>query len=841
MNSPSLTDNEDETVALLQRRFFEQQQQQQRERENSTPLSASQNTQNQPNSITNYGANDNSNNNNNNINNNDSQSISSYSSLETLKYTPLMAERIVKFSRTRFWWFCALGMVAIVVLHLSFLPRTSLSRDYRRWHGLSITKSDIKRNFVLYSGIGGVDSEGMTNEESIRGLLEKFSVINESSDTNEVSGDNIELVRYVEQKFREFGTRPEMKSVEISSEFRRPVSSALRLVDDNGDLVYEALLSECSWCKTPAYFGFGVSGDVVAEFVYGNEGKSGDYDELSEEGVDIGGKIVIIRSNLDTVALIGDKVQEAQARGAVGVVHYVEFGEKNVNNQLKTAIIRETVAQNTFGEVESFTTPKIPCLPVSIKAIEPILNTLGGKRSQFPKEKVENRFKLHLMTEFSQKKSPSTLTNVVGTIDGIIRDSYIIIGAGRDSLTASNPLSNQVIMLEIMRHFHRLVELGWKPLRTIKFMSFDGSKNGLMGLKMMVDDKAFKNDIMCYVNIESECVRGGKFGVDVNPMLEHVVKKVSRMVMVGGGEGEDDIEEDNDEDGDNTLFHYWKNQNNNTVNNDLGNDIRNTDALVFQLHKSTPIVNVKFEQDSTTNRTIFTPNSEHYSYKWLQKSHIDDDWVFHGLLIRFLGLFAITMAEHEVVDYRTYDYFSFIQREMDQLLVTKNDTLSLWRDKRVEKYVTKTSILSDINQETVTFHTLVHEFRKLVYELPLLAKMFDQYNAGVQDGLIQDYPWYTSYHKLKIWAQFKVTNYKLLHMEKEMSSKSDEENDIMGGGGGWFRHVLYGVGDASDGTGNGHRAMFWGLRKAIEEEDLERVVKIMAVMYEKLKVVSKRM
>lgn len=56
--------------------------------------------------------------------------------------------KIIKLAkRPSFIWIFSLGILAIIIFQLTFLPRTSLSRDYRRWHGIHLTKSDVKRYF----------------------------------------------------------------------------------------------------------------------------------------------------------------------------------------------------------------------------------------------------------------------------------------------------------------------------------------------------------------------------------------------------------------------------------------------------------------------------------------------------------------------------------------------------------------------------------------------------------------------------------------------------------------------------------------------------------------------
>ena len=83
--------------------------------------------------------------------------------------------------------------------------------------------------------------------------------------------------------------------------------------------------------------------------------------------------------------------------------------------------------------------------------------------------------------------------NIVGTIKGIINDADIVIGARRDSYTSSNPLSGHAVLLEIMRYYQKLVNVGWKPLRNIKFVSWDASYLNLLGVESFINDTTVFN------------------------------------------------------------------------------------------------------------------------------------------------------------------------------------------------------------------------------------------------------------------------------------------------------------------------------------------------------------
>ena len=69
----------------------------------------------------------------------------------------------------------------------------------------------------------------------------------------------------------------------------------------------------------PAFHGYGVSGDVTGQVVYANYGRPEDFAALEKLGVDVKGKIVLVRYG---ELFRGLKVRNAQKRGREGILIY---------------------------------------------------------------------------------------------------------------------------------------------------------------------------------------------------------------------------------------------------------------------------------------------------------------------------------------------------------------------------------------------------------------------------------------------------------------------------------------------------------------------------------------
>lgn len=788
--------------------------------------------------------------------------------------------------RPSFIWVCCLGILALIIFQLTFLPRTSLARDYRNWHGIRLTKTDVKRHYLQMTGIGKSQNT-LTTEEYIDGLLKNFTQLNRQSSYNLMSQDNSNLTEFVISGFKDlkaFQTQVVKRKVNIGT----PESSSVRLFDEHGKVIYEPSLLELDY-NTPAYFALGNTGNAIGEYVFVNNGYPSDYTLLSDSNIDVKNKIVVIKSNYhDSNITIGEKIAIAEYHGAIAALSYYDIesdfdlvGNHKVKS-LKNAITRGTLFNNT----------KIPAIPVSQNEIQPILDTLSVSRdgpfSHWDFAPTSSgKFTLEVDTTFVNSEEPKEFTNIVGTIKGIINDADIVIGARRDSYASSNPLSGHAVLLEIMRYYQKLVHVGWKPLRNIKFVSWDASYLNLLGVESLTNDTTIfnpKRTIVAYISIDGDSVTGSKFAVDANAVFNSVLRRTAKSIPIPkesvlfnnrmnehGIDDNDIYITDNNHNRENdilidnfarddftTLYRYWWKQDKTSINNNLGLPIDSSESLIFQKHLATPIINVRFENDIEQDKAIYIPNSNYYSYDWLIKEKVDDDLLLHGLLIRFIGLLGISLTEHEVYDYKTHAYFKTISTYYKQLKVETTQFLSQWGDLVVPNYlIFKSTIFQDLDTNNpVKFHQITHQFDKLMDHIVNQTTIFDKWNENVEDGLMQDYPWYMYYKKLQHYAEYKVSNYKLAYLENDLQLNDRDYLYLRTGENGvtidvpnyYYDSIIYG-----EQSFNAHKSSqeyfdkkfshgtFTYLYQSIQNEDFEFTIKWFVMIYEKLNNIDYKM
>src|SRR6266513_561605 len=129
---------------------------------------------------------------------------------------------------------------------------------------------------------------------------------------------------YVRDQMRSFGLPAELREYQVWLNYPK-TDPIVELISPRRErlAVREAVLNEDPTSSnpkiTPLFNGYSPSGDVTAPLVYANYGLPPDYDALEKEGVDVKGKIVIVRYGN---SFRGVKAKVAQDHGAIGCIIY---------------------------------------------------------------------------------------------------------------------------------------------------------------------------------------------------------------------------------------------------------------------------------------------------------------------------------------------------------------------------------------------------------------------------------------------------------------------------------------------------------------------------------------
>jgi N-acetylated-alpha-linked acidic dipeptidase len=317
----------------------------------------------------------------------------------------------------------------------------------------------------------------------------------------------------------------------------------------------------------PAFNEYSPSGEVTADVVYANYGRADDFKKLQEMGVDLKGKIVIIRygevfrgvkvflaAQYGAAAVIlysdpwddgyfkGDKYPKGPWRPDTGVqrgsVQYL-FRYPGDPTTPDIASVPELPESKRIAPEDATDLPKIPVTPLSYADATPILANLGGPESPrswqgalpFTYHVGPGPVKVHLALK--QNYRFTTIWDVIGMVRGSqLPNEWVITGNHRDAWVygAADPSSGTAAQLEAVHGIGELLKAGWTPRRTLVFASWDGEEEGLIGSTEFAEQHAKElSRAVAYFNMDI-AVSGPDFGASAVPSLKQYLRDVAKSV-----------------------------------------------------------------------------------------------------------------------------------------------------------------------------------------------------------------------------------------------------------------------------------------------------------------------
>ena len=295
----------------------------------------------------------------------------------------------------------------------------------------------------------------------------------------------------------------------------------------------------------PAYNAYSPSGDVTGDIVYVNYGIPADYEMLKTLGVDVKGKIVLARYG---GSWRGIKPKVAAEHGAIACIIYSDprddgYFQGDVypdgpyrgwgmiqrgsvmdmphypgDPSTPDRPLKPGVERLPMDKIETFAA--IPVQPMSYRAGLELLKRLKGPvapeawRGALPTtyHVGPGPAKVHMTLQFDYGQR--RLIDVVGKITGAeFPDEWVIVGSHRDAWVfgAADSVSGHVSMMSVARAMSQMMKNGWKPRRSILFVSWDGEEPGLLGSTEFVEDLG--NDLKAHaaVYINRDSGAGGPF------------------------------------------------------------------------------------------------------------------------------------------------------------------------------------------------------------------------------------------------------------------------------------------------------------------------------------------
>jgi N-acetylated-alpha-linked acidic dipeptidase len=368
-------------------------------------------------------------------------------------------------------------------------------------------------------------------------------------------------------QFKAWGWDAHIETFEVL--YPTPVSQTVELL---GPEPFKATLTEPpipgdeSSARTkdalPAYVAYQGDGDVTAPLVYVNYGMREDYLQLQRLGVSVKGKIVIARYGEGWRGL---KPKLAQDNGAVGCIIYSDprddgYAAEDVYPQGPArpagGVQRGSVADMTLypGDpltpgvgatpeakrlaiAEAPTIMKIPVAPISYGDAQRFLAKLGGRvapsswRGALPiTYHVGGAGGAFVHLAVKSDWSLRTIYDVVAVMKGSDwPDQWVMRGNHHDGWVfgAGDPMSGHVAMMGEAKAIGALARTGWRPKRTLVYLSWDAEEPMLFGSTEWAETHAaeLKEKALIYVNTDGS--GHGFLNAAGSHSLQHLVNRAA--------------------------------------------------------------------------------------------------------------------------------------------------------------------------------------------------------------------------------------------------------------------------------------------------------------------------
>jgi N-acetylated-alpha-linked acidic dipeptidase len=453
----------------------------------------------------------------------------------------------------------------------------------------------------------------------------------------------------------------------------------------------------------PTYHAYSASGEVSGQVVYASSGNPADYDWLEAQGIDIKGKIALVRYSVP-YSYRGFKALTAQRRGAAGIIIYSDpaddgFGKGKVypegpwgpeSHIQRGGIVYDFMVPGDpltpgwssvpgakrIAAADAMSLPTIVSVPMSYKEARVILEALGGPETP-------QTWKGGLPITYHAGPGPATVRitvrnddkvrpiwTVTGRITGSVEPNrWVVLGNHRDAWVYGgvDPSSGSASMMELARALGSLAKDGIKPKRTIVFASWDAEEWTLTSSTEWGEqyEEELRDKAVAYLNVDSSA-SGANFTAAAVPSLNRFIAEAASAVP--------------DPASGVPITDAWKTRGmkergslptgagDDLVNNRLGSG---SDYTVFLNFLGVPIVDMAFDGPYGVYHSMYD------NHQWVSRIG-DPGFRYHAAMTRLWGVMAMRLANADLLplDYRPY------AARVDEFL---NDVERRWPANRFER------------------------------------------------------------------------------------------------------------------------------------------------------------
>jgi N-acetylated-alpha-linked acidic dipeptidase len=448
-----------------------------------------------------------------------------------------------------------------------------------------------------------------------------------------------------------------------------------------------------------AWSGMSASGEVTAPLVYAHSGNPEDYELLRKQGIDVKGKVVLVRYS-NPYSYRGFKALTAEREGAAALLIYSDPAEdgykkgKVVPNGpwgpeyhiQRGAITYDFMVPGDpltpgWASVpgakripveEARSIPKIMALPLSWHDAKPLLANMDGPVAPddwqgglpIKYHLGGNRVRVHVKIEMDNSTQPYYV--VEGRIRGAqLPDEWIVLGNHRDAWVFGgvDPSSGTASMMELTRALGKLAKQGMRPRRTVVVCSWDGEEVGLTGSTEWGEQFAdeLRKKAVAYINVD-EATSGPNFHGQAVASLAPMLLETTRTLHDSSGK---------------TLYDAWKEssarERREAKQAEDGTDSKVTDSnladtrigsgsdhTVFLNFVGMPVLGLGFEGPYGVYHSAYD------DFFWM--NHFGDPgYRYHTLMSQLWGVLALRLANADLLPFDFANYAANIRQFVNEL------------------------------------------------------------------------------------------------------------------------------------------------------------------------------
>jgi N-acetylated-alpha-linked acidic dipeptidase len=531
------------------------------------------------------------------------------------------------------------------------------------------------------------------------------------------SARNNELARYIADEWRNegledviirrydvYGSNPKFTSLEMVAPVHYRAGLRELPVPGDPDMKNKSISS--------AWSGMSASGEVTAPLVYAHSGNPEDYELLRKQGIDVKGKVVLVRYS-NPYSYRGFKALTAEREGAAAILIYsdpAEDGYKKgqvvpkgpwgpeyhiqrgaitydfmVPGDPLTPGWASVPGAKRIPVEQAVSIPKIMALPLSWHDAKPLLANMDGPVAPddwqgglpIKYHLGGERVRVHVKIEMDNSTQPYYV--VEGRIRGAqLPDEWIVLGNHRDAWVFGgvDPSSGTASMMELTRALGKLAKAGTRPRRTLVFCSWDGEEVGLTGSTEWGEQFAdeLRKKAIAYINVDSS-TSGPNFHGQAVASLAPMLVETSRTLRDPSGK---------------TLYEAWKasstRERSGAKPSEAATDLNVTDSnladtrigsgsdhTVFLNFVGMPVLGLQFDGPYGVYHSAYD------DFFWM--NHFGDPgYRYHTLMSQLWGVLALRLANADLLPFDFASYASNIRQFVNELtkgMATRNDTSQL--------------------------------------------------------------------------------------------------------------------------------------------------------------------